>query len=167
MLSRIRKWLRGPDDVSEEMAFHLHELKQGRLAMGDTEAEADRFARCRLGNRAAVQEAIHEMSPLNFFENGARHLRLALRALARQRGAYLSSIWAAIGILALGIGMSVAMFSLVDARYLLRPLPFPDQHSIQVIWKNGPSGWRSVRRARLPRTERSTKRTSRAFNMWP
>jgi putative ABC transport system permease protein len=42
-----------------------------------------------------------------------------------------------IAILALGIGMSVAMFSLVDA-VLLRPLPFPKQESIQVIWKADP-----------------------------
>jgi putative ABC transport system permease protein len=39
--------------------------------------------------------------------------------------------------LALGIGMSVAMFSLVDA-VLLRPLPFPRQNSIEVIWKADP-----------------------------
>jgi len=42
-----------------------------------------------------------------------------------------------VAILALGIGMSVAMFSLVDA-VLLRPLPFPKQESIQVIWKVDP-----------------------------
>ena len=42
-----------------------------------------------------------------------------------------------IAILALGIGMSVAIFSLVDA-VLLRPLPFPKQESIQVIWKMDP-----------------------------
>jgi hypothetical protein len=35
-----------------------------------------------------------------------------------------------MGILGLGIGMSVAMFSLVHA-VLLRPLPFPEQDSIQ------------------------------------
>jgi putative ABC transport system permease protein len=40
-------------------------------------------------------------------------------------------------ILTLGIGMSVAMFSLADA-VLLRPLPFPGQESIQVIWKTDP-----------------------------
>ena len=43
----------------------------------------------------------------------------SLRTLCRNP-AYL----AAIAILALGIAMSVAMFSLVDA-VLLRPLPFP------------------------------------------
>jgi len=41
------------------------------------------------------------------------------------------------GILALGIGISLAMLSLVDA-VLLRPLPFPNQEAIQVIWKMDP-----------------------------
>src|SRR5580658_3799686 len=63
----------------------------------------------------------------------ARHLRLAGRTLLRNKAAYLF----AVAILALGIGMSVAMFSLVDA-VLLRPLPFPKQESIQVIWKVDP-----------------------------
>src|SRR5580698_5325821 len=63
----------------------------------------------------------------------ARHLRLAARTLLRNKAAYLF----AVAILALGIGMSVAMISLVDA-VLLRPLPFPRQESIQVIWKVDP-----------------------------
>ncbi len=67
---------------------------------------------------------------MSYFENGARHLAFAVRTMARHRGSYLP----AAGILVLGMGMSVAMFSLVDA-VLLRPLPFPGQESIQVIWK--------------------------------
>ena len=66
-------------------------------------------------------------------DTGARHLRLAARTLLRNKAAYLF----AVAILALGIGMSVAMFSLVDA-VLLRPLPFPKQESIEVIWKVDP-----------------------------
>jgi predicted permease len=118
------------DDFPEELAFHLEELKQERLALGDTEAQADRFARITLGNRTAVEEAVHEISPFYFLEIAARHVQIALRTVFRHRRAYL----AAIGILALGIGMSVAMFSLVDA-VLIRPLPFPGQDLIRVIWK--------------------------------
>src|SRR5271156_300765 len=65
--------------------------------------------------------------------NCAHHLRFAIRTLLRNKAAYLS----AAAILALGIGMSAAMFSLVNA-VLLRPLPFPNQESIQVIWKVDP-----------------------------
>lgn len=56
---------------------------------------------------------------------------------------------AAVAILSLGIGMSVAMFSLVDA-VLLRPLPFPDQKSIQVIWKVDPQAGRYVEELAYP-----------------
>src|SRR5271154_2378829 len=70
---------------------------------------------------------------MHLFDSGTRHLRLAVRTLLRNKGAYLS----ATGILALGIGMSVAMFSLVDA-VLLRPLPFSRQGSIHLIWKIDP-----------------------------
>jgi putative ABC transport system permease protein len=121
------------DDLPEELAFHLDELKQERLALGETEAQADRFARITLGNRTSVQEAVHEISSFYFLEIAARHVQVALRTLFRHRGGYL----AAIGILALGIGMSVAMFSLVDA-VLIRPLPFPGQEQIRVIWKADP-----------------------------
>lgn len=58
------------------------------------------------------------------------YFKFAVRAIARHRGVYLSIA----AILALGIGMSTAMFSLVDA-VLLRPLPFRDQQSIELIWK--------------------------------
>ncbi len=60
-----------------------------------------------------------------------RSLRLAARSFLRHKRSYL----AVSATLSLGIGMSVAMFSLVDA-VMLRPLPFPGQDSIYVIWKS-------------------------------
>ncbi len=63
----------------------------------------------------------------------AHYLQAACTTLYRRRSAYLFPV----AILALGTGMSVAMFSLVDA-VLLRPLPFPRQDAIQVIWKKDP-----------------------------
>ncbi len=63
----------------------------------------------------------------------ARSLKLAARSFLRHKRSHL----AVSATLSLGIGMSVAMFSLVDA-VLLRPLPFPGQDSIYVIWKSDP-----------------------------
>src|ERR1700721_786041 len=78
-------------------------------------------------------------------DNCAGHLRFAIRTLLRNKGAYLP----AAAILALGIGMSVAMFSLVSA-VLLRPLPFPKQTTIQVIWKVDPQAGSHVEELAYP-----------------
>lgn len=67
---------------------------------------------------------------MHILDTASRNFWLAARSVWRQNGSSLP----AIGILALGIGMSVAMFSLVNA-VLLRPLPFPKQELIQLIWK--------------------------------
>ena len=74
-----------------------------------------------------------DMDAPNSFKAVTRSLRLATRSFLRHSRTYL----AVSAILALGIGMSVAMFSLVHA-VLLQPLPFPNQDSIFVIWKSDP-----------------------------
>src|SRR5215213_2206771 len=68
-------------------------------------------------------------------------LRYALRSLLKQPG------FAAVVVvtLALGIGASTAIFSVVNA-VLLRPPPFPHAERLQVVWGN----YRSLNIQRLP-----------------
>ena len=68
-----------------------------------------------------------------------------LRAILHHKKTYLT----ATGILSLGIGMSAAMFTLVDA-VLLRPLPFARQNSIEVIWKVDPRSGQYVEEMAYP-----------------
>src|SRR5690554_2580382 len=58
-------------------------------------------------------------------------LRQALRALARQPAFAL----VAIATLALGIGATTAIWSLVHA-VLLRPLPYPEPDRLAILWEN-------------------------------
>jgi putative ABC transport system permease protein len=59
-----------------------------------------------------------------------RNLIFALRTFRKHGGTYVFGIC----VLALAAGLSTAIFSLVEA-VLLRPLPFPHQDSLRVIWK--------------------------------
>lgn len=139
MWSRIRSWLRSAgdaspeDDLSQEMNHHLAMLADESLERGSTPQNADSFARRKLGNRTAIAETIYEMRPFSFLDAWVMHLRIAIRTLVRSKAAHFP----AIAILSLGVGMSIAMFSLVYA-VLIRPLPFPNQESIQVVWKTDP-----------------------------
>src|SRR3984885_15151097 len=151
MLSRIRAWLRGAravspeDDLSREIDHHIAMLRDERLGLGATPEDAEAFAHRRFGNRTAIREAVYEMPPLCFLLGWTAHLRIAIRTLLRNKTAYVS----AIAILALGVGVSEAMFSLVEA-VLLRPLPFPNQGSIQVIWKVDPEAGSHVEELAYP-----------------
>jgi predicted permease len=60
-----------------------------------------------------------------------RNLRQAARGLGRDRGFTLT----AVAALALGIGASLAMCSLVDAVFL-RPLPYHDPERLCVLWED-------------------------------
>jgi predicted permease len=70
-------------------------------------------------------------------ESVRQDVRLAIRLLAKQPGFSLL----AIGTLALGIGASVALFSVLDAAFL-RPLPYPNPEQLVEIrvQRTDPSG---------------------------
>ncbi len=127
------KWFRR-DPIDQELQAHFEMLRQERLEAGDTPEQAERFARLRLGSRPAAREAVLDEGGWHRLESLARHLRLALRSYARNGGAYIL----ATAILSLGIGLSVALFSVVDA-VVLTPLPVPGEERVHLIWKTDPA----------------------------
>ena len=120
-------------ELDNEIAAHLEQSERDNILAGMTKEEARLAARRGFGGIEQVKEECRDHWSLLWLEPLWLTLGYALRAIVSHKRGYL----AGSAILALGIGMSVAMYSLVDA-VLLRPLPFPGQESIYLIWKTDP-----------------------------
>jgi len=113
-------------DLHDEIAQHLEHKTAANLAAGMSPAEAREAARRHFGNALLAVE--HSRDPWGFawLESLGQDLRFALRILRGNPALTLTIV----AVLALGIGGTTAIFSVVNA-VILRPLPYP--HPDQLI----------------------------------
>jgi predicted permease len=106
-------------DVEEEFRSTLDAYQEDLMRQGLPEEEARRKARIDLGQPAAQNETYRHAIGLRLFDELAGDIRYGVRALRRNPG------FAAVAVmsLALGIGATTAMFSLIYA-VLLHPFPY-------------------------------------------
>jgi predicted permease len=107
-------------EIQREMDFHLAERADSLRAEGLAGRDAELEARRRFGNRGLLGERTRETDLVAWFDSAAGDVRYALRALRR------SPVFAivAVGSIALGIGSTTAVYTLIDA-VSLRALPVP------------------------------------------
>ena len=115
---RIGIWHR-KNDLHEEIEAHLQMSIADRVARGEPYEDARQAAIREFGNVSIVQEVTRETWGWVWFENLALDLRYALQHLRRSPGFALS----AVAIIAVGIAVTTAIFSVVYA-VILQPLPF-------------------------------------------
>jgi putative ABC transport system permease protein len=130
---RLSRRARQDRELEEEMQFHLAAEARMRQGRGEPAETALRNARRDFGNYAAVQEATRDMWVWTWLERAVQDVRLALRML-RKSPAFTAL---ALAALALGIGATTAIFSLVNS-ILLKPLPFHDPSRLMMIWELPP-----------------------------
>jgi predicted permease len=116
---------RNSSDVEEEFRSTLGAYQEDLIRQGVPEEEARRKARIDLGRPSAQNENYRKAIGLRLFDELGGDIRYGLRGLRRNPG------FAAVAVLslALGIGATTAMFSLIYA-VLLHPFPYADADRI-------------------------------------
>ena len=127
----LREWLlrlagslrlsRRDDDLAEELRVHAAlAAERGHRVTGASQA----------------MESLRDQRGLPWLEDLARDLRHGARMLARDRGFTITALMA----LALGVGASAGVFTLLD-QVLLRPLPVHEpRRLVQIEWRGDKVG---------------------------
>lgn len=120
-------------DLSDELQFHREMREASYRAEGLEPEQARDASRRRFGNATALAEACRELWTFASLEALVRDVRYGLRALAKKP----SFTAAAVLTLAIGIGATTAIFSVVNA-VLIKPLPFPESDRLIALTHQAP-----------------------------
>ena len=143
-------------ELQDELRFHFDREVEKYERSGLAHPEAARRARLAFGGEDQVKESCREARGTHLPETVIQDLRYGLRAMGHNPGFFAIAALT----LALGIGASTAVFSIVDS-ILLKPLPYPKAERVAMLWREGPLAgigdfpWSPLEYRILARTEKA------------
>jgi putative ABC transport system permease protein len=115
-------------ELDDELAYHMEREIESSVQTGMDLDEARYRALRKMNGLEIRKEECRDMRRINVIDNLVRDLRYGLRNLRRNPG-FTAAV---LLTLALGVGVNVAVFAIVEA-VLLRPLPYAESGRLVVL----------------------------------
>ena len=128
-------------EAADEIAQHLADVHDMQVRRGASESDAIAFAEAELARMGPLSAAVRRREQQRLSQTrhpsaggGVRSLTGDVRQALRLFSHRPADTALVVSTLAIGLGASTAVFSLLNA-LLLRPLPYPDPNRLVLIWE--------------------------------